>query len=649
MVSPRRTVTVALVMGTAMASMAACSGSDGPSPRTVAQTFLDAWAGGDLATAADQTDAPSQARAGLTRVSEALSPTGARLVAGGVPDKGDAVAVPYTASWELPGMAEPWRYDGSLALVRVKDQGKDVWRVHWQPKDVHPKLTDGAELVVTRTQPERAAILDRDGQPLFVRTKVVTVGLQPSAVTDLPSVANTLASTLHISASDIVNDVRKAKPDQFVPVITLREPDYLKVRETIHPLPGTQFRTDERLLAPTAHFAQPFLGRVGEATAELIEKSEGRYQAGDQVGLSGLQLALNQTLTGQAGVTIRATSGAADQPDGDVSGSDDPGSDDPGSGDQGEVIGEISPKPGTPVRTTLDRTIQQAADQAVASVSKNAAIVALRPSTGEILAVANGPNATFDMALSAKVPAGSTFKIITASALLSSGVVRPDAVVGCPGTTTVAGKTFHNENSFDLGQVPLRTAFAHSCNTTFINLAGRLDGGVFARTAASFGIGAGWDLPVASFSGSVSPPADAAERAADAIGQGKVLVSPLAMALVAATAQHGSTPTPMIVADTPARPKKAPSAPSAQVLGPLRDYMRAVVTDGTATGLAGVPGEPVSGKTGTAEFGNDTPPRAHAWFAGFQADLAFAVFIEDGESSHTTAVPVAATFLRALG
>ncbi|HEX5495613.1 MAG TPA: penicillin-binding transpeptidase domain-containing protein [Mycobacteriales bacterium] len=632
-----RPVTAVVVLGFAAASLTACSGGGGPAPKSVAQKFLDAWARGDVAGAAGQTDAPSAARTALTQASRALSAGSATLVAGSVPDKGTRAAVPFAATWRLPGVAQPWKYRGSLSLVKAKVNGDDVWRVHWRPQDIHPKLSAGHELAVTRTQPDRAAILDRDGKPLFTRTPVVTVGLKPSAVTDLRGVANTLASTLHISASDIVSDVSKAKPDQFVPVITLRQPDYLRVRSVIHPLPGTVFQTGERLLGPTARFAQPFLGRVGDVTAELIEKSGGKYQEGDQVGLSGLQLALNSTLTGQAGVTIAVT--ASDTSGGGTDGTD----------STDEVIGRIAPRPGTPVRTTLDRAVQQAADAAVASVSKNAAIVAIRPSTGEVLAVANGPNVTFDEALSAKVPAGSTFKIITATALLSSGVVKSDATVGCPGTTTVAGKTFHNENSFDLGQIPLREAFAHSCNTTFINLSGKLDGGVFARTAASFGIGAGWDLPVASFSGSVSPPTDAAERAADAIGQGRVLVSPLAMALVAATAQRGSTPTPMVITGTPAKPKNPPSPPPAQALGPLRDFMRAVVTDGTARGLAGLPGTPVSGKTGTAEFGNDKPPRAHAWFAGFRGDLAFAVFIEDGESSGTTAVPVAGTFLTALG
>jgi cell division protein FtsI/penicillin-binding protein 2 len=74
-----------------------------------------------------------------------------------------------------------------------------------------------------------------------------------------------------------------------------------------------------------------------------------------------------------------------------------------------------------------------------------------------------------------------------------------------------------------------------------------------------------------------------------------------------------------------------------------------VVTDGTAKPLATVAGPPISGKTGTAEFGTATPPQAHAWFIGFRGDMAFAVFVQNGESSSTTAVPMARTFLTNLG
>jgi cell division protein FtsI/penicillin-binding protein 2 len=317
------------------------------------------------------------------------------------------------------------------------------------------------------------------------------------------------------------------------------------------------------------------------------------------------------------------------------------------------TVGDVAPKPGTPVRTTLDRRVQAAADAATAGAATPTAIVAVRPSTGELLAVSNNEAAidsTGDIALTGHFPAGSTFKTITATALLASGAVREQSMVDCPGTVTI-GKVFQNENRFDKGRIALREAFAFSCNTTFTALSRKLDDGALPATAASYGIGAQWTLPVPSFGGSLPAPRDATEKAADAIGQGKVEVSPLAMALVAAAVAKGSAVTPSLLAGTPATPSAGPkpAGPPAAVLPPLRDMMRAVVTEGTATLLAGLPGAPVAGKTGTAEFGAATPPQAHAWFIGYRGDLAFAVFVQNGESSTRTAVPVAKAFLTALG
>ena len=77
--------------------------------------------------------------------------------------------------------------------------------------------------------------------------------------------------------------------------------------------------------------------------------------------------------------------------------------------------------------------------------------------------------------------------------------------------------------------------------------------------------------------------------------------------------------------------------------------MRAVVTQGTGSAVANVAGGPVFGKTGTAEFGGEVPPRTHAWFVGYQGDLAFAVFVEDGGFGGSVAAPLAAQFLNELG
>jgi cell division protein FtsI/penicillin-binding protein 2 len=598
-------------------------GGDDQGTHDAAKAFLDAWAAGDVARAGEATDDAAAAQAALQRLKETLHPTAADFTLGAVSRQGGTATAAFHARLNLSGLSAPWQYDGSLALASANG----AWRVHWQPTDLHPRLAPGQSIALHRSLPERAAVLDRAGTPLFALTPVVTVGINPAQVRDLSGLAATLARTLpDVTAAEIVADVKAAKPEQFVPVITLRQTDYQRVRAVIRPLPGTVFQIGQRVLGPTAHFGQPLLGRVGQATAEVLKEVGGGYSATDELGLSGLQRALNGTLTGTPTTEVSVVSA---------------------SGAPVASLEKVAGRPGTPVRTTLDRTVQEAAERALAGVRNNGAIVAVRPSTGELLAVANSTGAPFDLALSGQYPAGSTFKIITATAVLDSRVAGAEQTQACPGTITLGGRVVHNEDSFSLGSVSLRTAFAHSCNTTFAGLASKLPDGALVGAAARYGIGAGWQLPVPSFSGSVPQPADQVEQAADAIGQGKVLVSPLAMALVAAALQHGAAVAPMLVAGRPAAAKSTPPALPAATVATIRTFARAVVTEGTGRQLATLPGE-VAGKTGTAEYGTATPPRSHAWFVGYRGDFAFAVFIADGQSSHTTAVPVARAFLAAV-
>ena len=131
------------------------------------------------------------------------------------------------------------------------------------------------------------------------------------------------------------------------------------------------------------------------------------------------------------------------------------------------------------------------------------------------------------------------------------------------------------------------------------------------------------------------------------IGQGKVLASPLTVATVSASVAAGARVAPRLVVD-PA-PNGTPAARTPLDKGrvtTLQDLIGAVVTEGTGTALGGVPGDPVHGKTGTAEFGTKNPPDTHAWFTGYQGDLAFAVLVEDGGFGAKVAAPIAADFLR---
>ncbi|MQA73585.1 MAG: hypothetical protein GEU88_04410 [Solirubrobacterales bacterium] len=128
------------------------------------------------------------------------------------------------------------------------------------------------------------------------------------------------------------------------------------------------------------------------------------------------------------------------------------------------------------------------------------------------------------------------------------------------------------------------------------------------------------------------------------IGQGRILVSPLAMAGVAATVVDGRWHAPRVLAGDPR--EAGPPLPRGE-LDELRSMMRDVVTSGTGTALAGVAGEPI-GKSGTAEYGSGDPPRTHAWFIAGRDDVAVAVLVEDRPSGGEYAAPVAARFLDGL-
>jgi cell division protein FtsI/penicillin-binding protein 2 len=618
-----RRLTVAVVLVGAVIGAAGCSSTE-DAQRQAGQAFLGAWAKGDIAAAAQATDDPVAAQRVLQATRQALDSTAAELTPGAITTIKDATTMAFAASWTLAGLPTPWLYQGKLALAKGSD---GQWRVHWQPPDVQPQLGTADTLVVDRTLPQRASILDGAGQPLVTERDTVTVGVEPKLVANLDDLAAALASTLHVNATEVINAVGQAKPTDFVPVVTLRQADYRAVQAKIHDLPGTVFRTGTQLVGPSRHFAQPLIGQVGKPTAEVLHQAGPGYLPTDQIGLSGLQQVFNSQLAGTASATIEIHDA---------------------QGATLAQVGQFAGHPGSPVQTTLDTRVQQAADSALSGVGLHAAIVAVRPSTGEILAVANSDSAPFDIALAGQYPPGSTFKIVTATAVLSSGVAQPDTPVRCPGTVTIDGRTIPNEDAFNLGTVSLTDAFAHSCNTSFALLSQKLPPGALDQAAAEYGFEAGWQLPVSSFSGSYTPAKDGAGQAANAFGQGTDLVSPLSEALMAATVAHGSAPAPVLVAGQPATAKQPPPSPPAAILAPLSTFMRAVVTRGTATNLAAVPGAAVFGKTGTAEHGSTEPPQADSWFTGYQGDLAFAVLVENGQTSGVPANPIAQKFLTAL-
>ncbi|MFF1639390.1 penicillin-binding transpeptidase domain-containing protein [Streptomyces sp. NPDC058251] len=303
---------------------------------------------------------------------------------------------------------------------------------------------------------------------------------------------------------------------------------------------------------------------------------------------------------------------------------------------------------GKPVRTTIDPAVQEAAAEALDGVKKNAAIVAVDPSNGHILAAANMPSG-MNRALEGRYPPGSTFKVVTSAALLKQGM-RPTDRADCPKFAYVNGQRFENQNQFVLPSgSTFKDAFAKSCNTFFVGARGKLSDTALHDTAEAFGIGGSWDVGTTTYDGSVPATTSDNDKAASTIGQARLQASPLVMASIAATVKAGEFRQPVLVPDAVKKTYEAPSRLDANVVGSLREMMRATVTYGAGWALKDLPGEPHA-KTGTAEFGSETPPRTHAWMIGYQGDrnIAWSVLLEDGGSGGSDAGPIAAKFLKNL-
>ncbi|MDN3293070.1 penicillin-binding transpeptidase domain-containing protein [Streptomyces ficellus] len=303
--------------------------------------------------------------------------------------------------------------------------------------------------------------------------------------------------------------------------------------------------------------------------------------------------------------------------------------------------------PGT-LETTLDADVQAAAEQAVKRYAESS-VVAIKPSTGEIRAVANnrqdGWNAAF---LGVQAP-GSTMKIVTAAMLLEKGLVSADRPAECPKDVMYQGRSFHNLGHFDLPASSTFTeSFKQSCNTAFIKLIDDVgDDAALGKEARDvFGIGLNWQTGVATEDGSV-PAESGGVAAAQYIGQGTIQMNVLNVASITATAKHGGFKQPILVPRelddreiaTASRPLEGSAARQ------LRDMMRATATSGTgAAAMAGVGGDK-GAKTGSAEV--DGQATSNSWFTGFADDLAAAAVVPSAGHGGDAAGPLVASVLKA--
>jgi cell division protein FtsI/penicillin-binding protein 2 len=604
--------------------LAACgSSSDSPDPTVAA--FVAAWNRGDWAAMSRYVNRPAASfTSSGPAITADLHSSGMTHSAGAVTRVGGTATVPVVSQYVLPGLPT-WEVHSTLTLARHSGR----WLVDWSPAVIEPHLQPDGRLELTRTWAPRAPILGAGGTPLTEQGPAFTVGVEGSRIKDPAAVSAALtgagASAAQVGAALAA---AAAHPTYFEPVFTLPQATFQHLggqNSDVYRVSGTLFQPTDTRAAITPGLAAHLVGSVGPITAEQLTRLGPAYDSGSIVGQAGLEAAYQAQLAGKPGDNISAVNAG---------------------GRSRTTVATFSPGPGSPVQTSIDATVQQAAEAALTGVASYAALVAVRASTGQVLADVSVPAAyQFDQGLSGAFPPGSTFKVITASALIEKGLT-PASAASCPPSLVVDGESFHNAEG-DAPTSDLAGAFAESCNTAFIGLAAAdLQFDSLPASARGYNIGISPHMGMPAFGGQVPTPSDTAGLAQTAIGQARVVVSPLAMAMVAAAVDSGTVRAPRLVSGAPDDTAPNHPLPPAVTAG-LQQMMALVVTAGTAAGT-GLPAG-THAKTGTAEYGTGSPQPTDAWLIGYQGDLAFAMVLQGTGNGGPTDGPIVARFLTALG
>jgi hypothetical protein len=301
------------------------------------------------------------------------------------------------------------------------------------------------------------------------------------------------------------------------------------------------------------------------------------------------------------------------------------------------------------VRTTLSASAQAAAEKAVTKYSESS-VVAVQPSTGQVLAVANHRNDGFNAAFLGQLAPGSTMKIISAATLIDTELTTMNGPAPCPPSAVSESQTFHNLTGLSPDEgATLADSFARSCNTAFVKFADSVKVDSLTKEAEDrFGLGRdNWKTGIPSFDGSV-PASGGPDTAANLIGQGQVQMSPLNMASVTATAKTGTFRQPVIVAQSlDDRQLATAQGLSASTSAQLRAMMNRTATSGTAAGIMSGLGGNIGAKTGSAEV--DGQAKSNSWFTGYRNDIAAAAMTQDGGHGIDAAGPIVRAVLAAGG
>jgi penicillin-binding protein 2 len=560
--------------------------------------------------------------------------------------------------------------------------------------DDYYRLSMNNSIRLQTVDPPRGLILDRYGTKLAENRPSFDVSFTPKDAGDVGRVLSELSTHLNVPADELQGKVKNSRGlAAFRPVLLKQDigRDMLAAVEAHKmDMPGVSVQVRLRRNYLYGLNASHVIGYLGEIN--LDELKSGDYpnlRGGDYIGKFGVERTQEGFLRGEPGgrqVEVNA------------------------NGQIMRILQTVSPKPGRNVHLTLDRDLQQRAEELLEGVA--GAAVAVEPTTGHILAMASSPSFNQNTlvsgissdawdslvsnpyrplenkAIQGEYPPGSTFKIVTALAGLEEKVIDETTTFDCVGFLPFAGRDYRCWKKEGHGRVDVRRALTESCDVFFYRTGLRLGIDRLAWYAKAFGLGVRAGVTLDQEARGLIPsavwkkkrfgvPWQEGETLSVSIGQGYVLATPLQMAMLTAAVGNGGVryrPTVLSRVETmegdvvfQAAPQETGRLPvSARNLKLVQQGIWGVVNGdhGTARRVH-LNDIEIAGKTGTSQVvgrkdgGDDyTPPhlRPHAWFvcyAPFDAPkIAIAVVVENGEHGSSAAGPIARemvkTYLRKM-
>jgi penicillin-binding protein 2 len=549
----------------------------------------------------------------------------------------------------------------------------------------HEKFREMAEENHLRKLPlpaPRGVLLDRNGKVLVDNRNSFNIALVRERTHNLDRTLQLLAFATNTDEAQLRETVERHRRDPpYRPIVLIENAtweQYIAVSARRWELPGIVPQEVPSRKYPGSDLAAHLFGYVGEIQENQLQRADYEgIEPGSIVGQAGIELAYNKVLMGTDGSKMVVVNSVGRE--------------------IGPPIGTEPPKEGQRLQLTIDGDVQQAAEDGFYASGFNGAAVVLDPRNGEVLAFTSHPaydpnafaggidRATWSQlntdelrplqnrALQGRYSPGSTFKMAVGLAGLEEGVITPDFRVFCGGGQTFYGRFFKCWQKGGHGSIDLRHAIEQSCDVFFYTVGNMLGVDRINKWATLFGLGvkSGIDLPneVQGLVPSTEWKAQntkekkwyAGETISVAIGQGQVSVTPISLAVYAATLANGGTRvTPHLVKavddgqelrPVPPPPPQSQVDVSHEKLQAIRDGMWLVVNGDSGTARrAKIPGKDICGKTGTAQVISNQGRTAarttknlrdHGWFTFFaprdNPEIAGVVFLEHGIHSANAA------------